>query len=576
MRDDVSVVVVTWNAAEHVERCLGSVRGYETIVVDNGSSDGTVALVRDRFPDAVVIEQANKGMGGGNNAGLRAASSRYVLLLNSDAWVVGDAVDRLAAFADAHPRTAVVGPRLLNPDGSLQRSVRGDPTVWRLATEYLFLRKLGPRTRALNAFYGAGFEHDQPREVESLFGAALLVRGEATEEVGLFDESFFMFSEETDWLYRFRRAGWQVWFTPNAEVVHLGGASHGGRLYVENLRGILRFLAKNRGPREAERARRLLLWSLRLRSVVFRGDRGRSYRDGARFLASGDVPEAPHVIGEYLRLAFATGVVLLPGFLIARALGQRSVSASLAWAFLALFAAWAAVFAFHSTIRLAATVLAGIGIAAGIVAGRALVRPHAPTVDAGPDPVAWGRRAVLFGGVVLGLLLWHVEGAVGGDGLFHEARVRKLVELGHLHLRSVDELVHGGLHPGYAFPLWHGFLALVTKLSGLDPSVVLHREASVLVPLACLVAWEAGLAVFDSVAAGFAVVAASLGLYCFAAGHGGSYVSLALPATASRQILVPAALALFFTYARSGRRADLGALSVTMNCELSATFSTGR
>jgi hypothetical protein len=267
------------------------------------------------------------------------------------------------------------------------------------------------------------------------------------------------------------------------------------------------------------------------------------------------------MIGEYLRLAFATGVVLLPGFLIARALGQRSVSASLAWAFLALFAAWAAVFAFHGTIKLAATVLAAIGIAAGIVAGRVLVRPHAPVLDSGPDPVVWGRRAVLFGGVALGLLLWHVEGAVGGDGLFHEARVRKLVDLGHLHLRSVDELVHGGLHPGYAFPLWHGFLALVTKLSGLDPSVVLHREASVLVPLACLVAWEAGLAVFESVAAGFAVVAASLGLHCFAAGHGGAYVSLALPATASRQILVPAALALFFTYARSGRRADLGALS---------------
>jgi N-acetylglucosaminyl-diphospho-decaprenol L-rhamnosyltransferase len=282
MRDDVSVVVVTWNAAEHVERCLESVRGYETIVVDNASTDGTAALVRDRFPEVAVIEQANKGMGGGNNAGLRAASRPYVLLLNSDAWAVGDAVDRLAAFADAHARAAVVG--------SLQRSVRGDPTVWRLATEYLFLRKLAPRTRALNAFYGAGFEHDEPREVESLYGAALLVRREATGEVGLFDEEFFMFSEETDWLYRFRRAGWQVWFTPDAEVVHLGGASHGGRLYVENLRGILRFLAKNRGPRDAERARRLLLWSLRLRSVVFRGERGRPYREGVRFLASGDVP----------------------------------------------------------------------------------------------------------------------------------------------------------------------------------------------------------------------------------------------------------------------------------------------
>src|SRR6516165_1488569 len=177
-RGETSVVVVTWNAADHLERCLESVRGHETIVVDNGSTDGTVALVRERFPDVHVVEQENKGMGGGNNAGLLAASGRYVLLLNSDAWVVGDAVARLAAFADAHPRAAVVGPRLQNPDGSLQRSVRGDPTLWRLATEYLFLRKLGPRTEAFNGFYGGGFTYDVPREVESLMGAALLVRRE--------------------------------------------------------------------------------------------------------------------------------------------------------------------------------------------------------------------------------------------------------------------------------------------------------------------------------------------------------------------------------------------------------------
>jgi GT2 family glycosyltransferase len=286
----VSVVVVTWNAADHVEQCLQSVRGHETIVVDNGSTDGTVALVRERFPDTTLIEQENKGMGGGNNAGMRVAAGRYFLLLNSDAWVVGDAIEKLAAFADAHPRAAVVGPRLQNPDGSLQRSVRGDPTLWRLATEYLFLRRLGPRTKTLNAFYGGGFAHDEPRQVESLFGPALLVRREATDQVGLFDERFFMFSEETDWLYRFRRAGWEVWFTPDAAVVHLGGASHGGRLYVENLRGILRFMAKNRGDKEAERARLLLVWSLRLRALLFRGDRGRRYREGARFLASGDVP----------------------------------------------------------------------------------------------------------------------------------------------------------------------------------------------------------------------------------------------------------------------------------------------
>jgi N-acetylglucosaminyl-diphospho-decaprenol L-rhamnosyltransferase len=286
---DLSVVVVTWNAASWIERCLESARGHETIVVDHGSTDGTVALVREKFPAALLIEQENSGMGGGNNAGMREANGRYAFLLNSDAWVERDGLERLVAFADAHPHAAVVGPRLLNPDGTLQRSVRGDPTLWRLATEYLFLRKLGPRSDLFNAFYGGGFEHDETREVESLLGAALLVRREAAASVGLFDESFFMFSEETDWLYRFRRAGWKIVFYPGAEVTHVGGASHGGKLYTENLRGILRFFAKHRGEREAERARRLLLAALHLRALVFRGERRARYVDGARFLASGDV-----------------------------------------------------------------------------------------------------------------------------------------------------------------------------------------------------------------------------------------------------------------------------------------------
>jgi N-acetylglucosaminyl-diphospho-decaprenol L-rhamnosyltransferase len=289
MPDDVSVVVVSWNSLPHLERCLASVAGHETIVVDNGSTDGSVEFVSEHFPDARLIEQENRGMGGGNNVGMRAATGRYTLLLNADAWVEQGGLEALVAVADAHPRAAVVGPRLRNPDGTLQRSVRADPTLWRLATEYLFLRKLAPRSRLLNSFYGGGFAYDREAEVESLYGPALLVRRAAADEVGLFDESFFMFSEETDWLYRFRKAGWQVLFSPRAEVVHVGGASHGGRLYVENLRGILRFLDKHRGTREAERARRLLLVSLSLRAAVFRGERGRRYREGVAFLASGRV-----------------------------------------------------------------------------------------------------------------------------------------------------------------------------------------------------------------------------------------------------------------------------------------------
>jgi GT2 family glycosyltransferase len=289
MTPEISVVVVTFNALPWIERCLESVRGSEVIVVDHGSTDGTIALVLERFPEVRLIEQENRGMGGGNNAGMRVAEGRYAFLLNSDAWVVDDGIERLAAYAEAHPDVAVVGPRLTNTDGTLQPSLRGFPTLWRLATEYFFLRKLAPRTRAFNAFYGGGFRYDRAAAVESLYGAALLVRRDAADEVGLFDESFFMFSEETDLLYRFRQAGWRIAFCPDGEVVHVGGASHGGRLYVENLRGILRVIAKHKGVREAERARRLLLAALRLRSLVFRGERRSMYRDGALFLASGDV-----------------------------------------------------------------------------------------------------------------------------------------------------------------------------------------------------------------------------------------------------------------------------------------------
>ncbi|HEX3805467.1 MAG TPA: glycosyltransferase family 2 protein [Gaiellaceae bacterium] len=282
---DVTVVVVTWNALPWLEQALESVRGRDVVVVDHGSTDGTLELVRTRYPEVRIVEQENKGMGGGNNAGMRVAEGRYFFLLNSDAWVVGDGLDALIAYADAHPEAAVVGPRLRNTDGSLQRSVRGEPTLWRLATEYLFIRKLAPRSSRLNPLYVGGFDHESEREADWLFGPALLVRRAAVDQVGVFDEDFFMFSEEVDWMTRFRRAGWKVLFYPGAEVVHVGGATHGGRLYVENLRGHLRYAAKHHGPRAAERTRRLLLFSLRLRALVLRRE---AYREGIRFLSSGD------------------------------------------------------------------------------------------------------------------------------------------------------------------------------------------------------------------------------------------------------------------------------------------------
>ena len=285
-RADVSVVVVTYDALPWIENCLMSVEGYDTVVVDNASTDGTAAFVRERFPAVRLLEEENRGLAAGWNAGIRATSGAYVLILNADAWADGGAVERLAAFADAHPRSAVVGPRLRYPDGRLQPSVRGFPTPWRLATEYLFLRKLAPRTRALNAFYAAGFDHARVAQADFVMGACMLVRREAIDEVGLLDEEFFLFSEETDWCYRFAQAGWQVLFTPDAEFVHVGGATHGGTMFQENVRGNLRFLAKHHGLRAAERARRVLFVGCMLRIP-----RDRRFAGIARWLASGKVPE---------------------------------------------------------------------------------------------------------------------------------------------------------------------------------------------------------------------------------------------------------------------------------------------
>ena len=247
-----------------------------------------------------------------------------------------------------------------------------------------------------------------------------------------------------------------------------------------------------------------------------------------------------HGFGLYIRLGAATLTVLLPGRLIARALGQRSAAATLAWAFAALTAALAVVFVVHSSFTLALLVLLALGLVA-------FALPRRETEIEPPR----GRWLASLAGLVLGLLLWHVAPrALTGDSPFHLARVRKLVELGSLSPWRLDELVGGGLHPGYAFPLWHAFLAAVTKLSGVDPALVVQHQSALLVPIAVVVAFEAGAAVFGSASLGAATAVAQVALVGFAAGHGGTYPILARPAPAARQLLVPAVLALVFAYVR--------------------------
>ena len=250
----------------------------------------------------------------------------------------------------------------------------------------------------------------------------------------------------------------------------------------------------------------------------------------------------PHGAGLWLRLVAATLVLLLPGSLTARALRLRGASATVVFALAAVGPALLLVFLVHSSIWLALIVLAAVA---------AVALPFALRVVSGPP--AWDALAVALAGLVLGALLWHVAGVVNGDALFHLGRVRKLVDLGGLHIRSVDEFRDGGLHPGYAFPLWHAFLALVAKLAGADPTQVVLHEPSAVVPVAFAVVYEAGVALFRSAWLGVAVLAASVALTVFAPGHGGSYALLAQPGTVDRHVLVPASLTLLFLFFRHPR-----------------------
>jgi hypothetical protein len=257
-------------------------------------------------------------------------------------------------------------------------------------------------------------------------------------------------------------------------------------------------------------------------------------------------------VGLWLRLVAATLLLLLPGALVARALRLRGASVTLAWTLAALAVALLIVFLVHTSVWVALVVL-------GVVALAAL--PFSLRVVAGPP--SWDTIAVALLGLVFGIALWHVAGVVHGDALFHLGRVRKLDEFGSLHVRSVDEFANGGLHPGYAFPLWHGFLALVAKLGGVDPTKVMLHEPSAVAPFAFAAAYEAGVALFRSVWLGIAVLVATVASVALAPGHGGSFALLGQPGTLDRQVLVPAALTVFFLALREPTRAlllTLGAL----------------
>jgi len=210
---DLSVSIVNTNSRELLLACLGTLRGApaEVVVLDNASEDGSAEAVRERFPDVrVIAQQRRAGFGANHNTVIRSTQSRYVYVLNEDTTAADWAFERIVEYLDANPRVAALGPRLVYPDGRLQDSAWRFPTPLVSTVGLLTVGKLGVKQS----------HGEEPRPVDWVMGAALVLRREALEEVGLFDEDFFLYSEEVDLQFRLRQAGWHVHYFPAATVVH--------------------------------------------------------------------------------------------------------------------------------------------------------------------------------------------------------------------------------------------------------------------------------------------------------------------------------------------------------------------
>lgn len=230
-----TIVIVSWNCRDYLHRCLesletaGATEIAEIVVVDNASSDGSQEMVKSQFP--FVSLQAldrNVGFAAANNMAMRCAKTPYILLLNPDTEVVGQAIQELVSFMDRRPEVWAAGPLFLNSDKTPQRTGVRFPSLWNMIVETLFVDRLFPRSRLFGRHRELYADDTRPRAVDYVQGACLIVRSYMVlRNVGLLDDKYFMYFEETDWCYRMKKIGGQVWICPYATVVHHGGGAEG-------------------------------------------------------------------------------------------------------------------------------------------------------------------------------------------------------------------------------------------------------------------------------------------------------------------------------------------------------------
>jgi len=264
---DLSIVIVSYNTRALLQACLASLVqiaspgsrhplvaesgdvSSEIIVVDNGSSDGSPDMVCTEFPTVKLIASENIGFAAGSNKGIAQARGRYILLLNPDTIVLDDALGTLVRFMDGHPRAGAAGGHLLNPDGSFQHSAFRFPNLWMSFFDFFPLNHRVLNSRLNGRYPMSWYEHSF--QIDHPLGACLLMRREAIEQVGMLDEGFFMYSEEIDWCWRVRQAGWEVWHVADAPVIHYGAQStrqFRHRMFIELFRSRYRYFAKHYSP----------------------------------------------------------------------------------------------------------------------------------------------------------------------------------------------------------------------------------------------------------------------------------------------------------------------------------------
>jgi len=239
---DVTLLVVNFRTPDLAIRAMADARAsagdleVEEILVDNGSDDGSAERLRAGRPGAVVVEESgNRGFGAGVNAGLRAARGRIVVEVNSDAFCEGDAVARLVAHLDAHPRAALAAPALVWEDRSPQRNAyRRFPNALTTFLDFCFPLSAALYGRALHPYVAPAAAYKRPGPVAHVMGAVMAIRRAALPSDGLLDEAFFLYLEETEWQRRIARAGWEIHLVPDAIAVHLGGGSSGAHTFASD------------------------------------------------------------------------------------------------------------------------------------------------------------------------------------------------------------------------------------------------------------------------------------------------------------------------------------------------------